>query len=194
MNLKMKKQLQKKKDMLRSAAMVISKKGYHRATMDDIAAELLMTKGALYYYFANKEELIFQCHEMILSEAIEEIEAILALEVTSIEKMEKAIIRHIYFAIDEKEMFNMLLQPESTFADQHISVILEKREKYSSLFDEIIAEGKRNGSFRVKEAKMVRMIILGAMNWIQQWYSSKGEQSKEDVAKIYAEYLLKILI
>ncbi|MDP4125766.1 MAG: TetR family transcriptional regulator C-terminal domain-containing protein [Bacillota bacterium] len=71
---------------------------------------------------------------------------------------------------------------------------MEKREKYSSLFDEVIAEGIRNGSFRVKEAKMARMIILGAMNWIQQWYSSKGEQSKEDVAKIYAEYLLKILI
>lgn len=194
MNLKMKKKLQKKKDMLRSAAMVISKKGYHRATMDDIAAELLMTKGALYYYFTNKEELIFQCHEMVLGEAIEEIEAILALEITSIEKMEKAIITHIDFAIDEKEMFNMLVQPEDTFAEQYISVILEKREKYSSLFDEIIAEGKRNGSFRVKEAKMARMIILGAMNWIQQWYSSKGEQSKEDVAKIYAEYLLKILI
>lgn len=186
--------LKKKKDILRSAATVIFNKGYQGATMDDIAAELLMTKGALYYYFDNKEELIFQCHDLILSEAIEEIGAILALEVTSIEKMEKAIIRHIYFAIDDREMFNMLLQPEHTFADQHISVILEKREKYASLFDEIIEEGKRNGSFRAKETKMARMMILGAMNWIQQWYSLKGEQSKEDVANIYAEYLLKILI
>lgn len=193
MSLKIKKMIKKKKDILRSAARVVSKEGYHGATMNDIATELLMTKGALYYYFNNKEELIFQCHDLILSEAIEEVGVILELDLTSVEKMEQAIIRHIHFVIDEREMFNMLLQPEHTFADKHISCILEKREKYAAIFDEIIEEGVKNGSFHVKETKMARMMILGAINWIQQWYSLKGERSKEEVANIHAEYLLKIL-
>jgi TetR/AcrR family transcriptional regulator len=37
---------------------VFSKRGYERASMDDIALELEATKGLLYYYFRSKEELL----------------------------------------------------------------------------------------------------------------------------------------
>ena len=35
------------------------RKGYHGATMEEIAAQLRMTKGNLYYYFATKEEILY---------------------------------------------------------------------------------------------------------------------------------------
>jgi hypothetical protein len=38
------------------------------------------------------------------------------------------------------------------------------------------------------------MIILGAMNWVQQWYKPNGRLLKEEVVAIYTEYILKILI
>lgn len=59
MSLREQKAAKKKEDILRSASLVISRSGYHNATMEDIAAELLMTKGSLYYYFKNKEELLY---------------------------------------------------------------------------------------------------------------------------------------
>ena len=34
--------------------------------MDEIASALEMTKGNLYYYFRNKEEILFACHEYSL--------------------------------------------------------------------------------------------------------------------------------
>lgn len=61
MNLRERKTAKKKEDILRSASLVISRKGFRQTTMEDIAAELLMTKGSLYYYFKNKEELLFYC-------------------------------------------------------------------------------------------------------------------------------------
>ena len=41
-----------------AAGRVFSEKGYHRVTMDDIAKELGVSKGALYLYFRSKEGLI----------------------------------------------------------------------------------------------------------------------------------------
>ena len=49
---------QARRRIVDAASRVFSKKGYHRTTMDDIASELGVSKGALYLYFRNKEGLV----------------------------------------------------------------------------------------------------------------------------------------
>jgi AcrR family transcriptional regulator len=186
--------MKKKKEILRSAARVVTKKGYERATMEDIASELLMTKGALYYYFSNKEELVYHCHDLILSEAIKTVNEIASMDLIPFRKMEKAITTHIHYAINEKEMFNVILRPEHTFEENHLSLILERRQEYAAIFDRIIEEGINKGDFNTTEPTMTKMMILGAMNWIQTWYSFEGNRSIEEIATIYSKSLLKLLI
>lgn len=194
MNLRERKITKKKEDILRSASLVISRKGFHNTTMEDIAAELLMTKGSLYYYFKNKEELLYRCHDLILSDAMNKMENIYIEEIDSIEKMRNAIKVHMDIAIQEKEIFNLIVKPEQIFSYEHIEFIIQKRDKYAGYFDKIIEQGVDKGEFSLKQKKMARMIILGATNWIQVWYSPEGEFSKEEIEEIYAEYLLKILM
>lgn len=192
MVLKEKKLAKKKEDILRSAAKIVSKKGLQGATMEEIAAELLMTKGSLYYYFKNKDDLIYQCHELVLSTAIARLETYLHDDMSSVEKLKKAIATHIEFAINEKEIFNMIIKPQETFSEGFLNPILEIRQHYAEIFDRIINEGIEKGEFNITEMKMARMMILGAMNWIQQWYSPDGSRTKEEISEIYCEYLLKI--
>ena len=87
----------------------------------------------------------------------------------------------------------MIVKPETTFSEDNIPEIIEKRDEYAGLFDRIIDEGVENGEFDVPEKKMARMIILGATNWIQVWYSPEGKYTPEDVEEIYTEQLLKML-
>ena len=49
----------RKQEILRSAASVLAEKGYHGATMEEIAAKLLLTKGSMYNYFKNKDDLLY---------------------------------------------------------------------------------------------------------------------------------------
>ena len=53
-------------EILKSAAAAFRRRGYHGASVDEIASALAMTKGNLYYYFRNKEEILFACHEYSL--------------------------------------------------------------------------------------------------------------------------------
>ena len=46
-----------KNRILSAANQVFGEKGYRQATMDDVAKKLGVSKGALYLYFASKEEL-----------------------------------------------------------------------------------------------------------------------------------------
>ena len=52
--------------ILKSAAAAFRRLGYHGATVEEIAAALHMKKGNLYYYFRNKEEILFACHQYSL--------------------------------------------------------------------------------------------------------------------------------
>ena len=193
MSLRERKAAKKKEDILRSASLVISRKGYHNATMEDIAAELLMTKGSLYYYFKNKEELLYRCHDLILSDAMEKMEEIISQQISSAQKMEKAIKFHLEVAIREKEIFNLIVKPEQLFSKEHLGEIVEKRAEYAEVFDRIIEEGVSKGEFSVEQKKMARMIILGAANWVQVWHSPQGKYSNEKIQDIFAAYLLKML-
>src|SRR5262250_2926320 len=58
-------------DILKSAAKAFWKLGYHGATVEQIAAALHMKKGNLYYYFRNKEEILFACHQYSLDRLME---------------------------------------------------------------------------------------------------------------------------
>src|SRR2546429_9678984 len=53
-------------EILKSAAAAFRRLGYHGATVEGIAAVLHMKKGNLYYYFKNKEEILFACHQYSL--------------------------------------------------------------------------------------------------------------------------------
>src|SRR6186997_2059717 len=63
-------------DILKSAAKAFRRVGYHGATVEEIAAALHMKKGNLYYYFKNKEAILFACHQYSLDRLIEMLEEI----------------------------------------------------------------------------------------------------------------------
>lgn len=77
-----------KAKIVKAARIVFAKKGYHDATMDDVAKEVGVSKGALYSYFESKEDLLkaislqghqtlrnilFECKFDNLEEALEEL-------------------------------------------------------------------------------------------------------------------------
>ena len=47
--------------MIQAAARAFKERGFHNTSLDDIAAALDVTKPTIYYYVANKEQLLFEC-------------------------------------------------------------------------------------------------------------------------------------
>jgi AcrR family transcriptional regulator len=194
MKLSEKKILRKKEQILLSAIEIVNRRGYSGATMEEIAAELLMTKGSLYYYFKNKSDLMYQCHNFVLSQGTEDLRDILNRgEGSATEILVKMIATHMEYAIEEKEVFNLIMEPKRFFNEEQLELVLKLRKEYENLFDQIIKRGITSGEFRVEEPFIERMIILGAMNWVQQWYNPNGRLVKEEVIEKYTKSILKIL-
>src|ERR1700739_4131647 len=51
----------KREAVIRAAARAFNARGYHNTSIDEIAAALNVTKPTIYYYVANKEQLLLEC-------------------------------------------------------------------------------------------------------------------------------------
>ena len=184
----------KKEEILRSAMKSIREVGFQRATMEQIAAKLLMTKGSLYYYFKNKEEILYECHKLVLLRAYEAQQAILSENEHVLTTLEKMLGVHIEAVIEEKEFFNLLHDPKETFEENYLKETLALRKQYQTTFDTLIERGIEQGEFKVDHVFITRMTILGALNWSQQWYKVDGKLTKEQLKGQFFSMIKKLLI
>ncbi len=61
----------RKKQILKEAAKIFSKKGYWKTDIDSIAQKLQLGKGTIYRYFENKEDIFISLLDAILDQLIE---------------------------------------------------------------------------------------------------------------------------
>src|SRR5438874_8380300 len=69
-------QEQTREQLVEAAARVFARRGYHRATVDEIASEAGFTIGALYSNFAGKEELFLALADRQVEERVAEVGSI----------------------------------------------------------------------------------------------------------------------
>lgn len=134
-----------------------------------------------------------QCHQFILFQATKELEDILNSSGTAVQILKKMIATHIEYAIEEKEIFNLIMEPKQFFNQEQLDLVLKLQKNYELLFARIISIGIENGEFQTKDATTARMFILGGLNWIQQWYKPNGRLSKEEIISLYCDYIIKLL-
>ena len=88
-------------EILKSAACAFRRLGYHGATVEQIAAALQMKKGNLYYYFRNKEEILFACHQYSLDRLLTLLEGLEQDPGSPDEKLRRLIVAFVHIILDE---------------------------------------------------------------------------------------------
>ncbi len=94
--------------ILREAAVVFSQKGYHRASVRDIAAATGISLSGLYYYFESKEELLFLIQEHCFDTIVAKLEDDLASTGSAREGVEVVIRNHLSFFVATLALFSMM--------------------------------------------------------------------------------------
>src|SRR5215472_5685248 len=82
-------------EIVSAAAKVFRTKGYHAATVRDIADEVGILKGSLYHHFDSKEELLYLVVKEPIAQMYRAIGEIAAAEGTATEKLRRAISAHL---------------------------------------------------------------------------------------------------
>lgn len=178
-------------EIIRAAAKVFKAKGYHAATIQDIADEVGLLKGSLYHYVASKEELLYLVVKDPITRVYRKLEKIADGKGSAREKIVRAIAVHLEaFDSHYPHLFVYIREMDSLYARLK-DKIAESPKHYERLWHRILREGMKAGELRDDfDVKVVTYAILGAMNWMYKWYEQNGRLSIREVANMYARTFL----
>ena len=176
-------------EILKSAAVAFRKMGYHGATVEHIAASLRMEKGNLYYYFRNKEDILFACHQYSLDRLLALLDDIEQRGGPADEQLRQLIVAFVHIILDELHGTALFLDLEA-LSPAHRKTVITRRDRFDHGMRQVVQRGIRSGAFGRSDAKLLSFAILGAINWIPRWFSPDGPSSSQEVADLFAEYLL----
>jgi TetR/AcrR family transcriptional regulator len=181
---------QRRVEILESAATAFRRRGYHGASMGEIARALRMTKGSLYYYFKNKEEILFFCHDYSLDILLEVLERIEAAGGSPPDKLRGLIESFVHHILDDLRGTAMTLDFHA-LSPARLRRVIAKRDRFDRGIRRLLQEGMDARAFAPGDPKLLTFAILGAVNWIPRWFDPTGPASSEEIGKVFAEYLVR---
>jgi AcrR family transcriptional regulator len=164
--------------ILEAAAEFFASHGYVDSTLDDVAALAGFTKGAVYYYFKDKESLL--------------LEVLKRIEVRSIDTTTEKVLQQGGSATGRLELFVraqtgwaaqhprdlailMLVSAETAHTSQRVRTqVLKIYRKLGKLLEDIIEDGKRSGEFSRNQETRDTVLYLQAVHDgnMMIWYRS----------------------
>lgn len=158
-----------KKHIIREAIEIIVDDGMQALTMSNIAARLNMSKPAIYWYFENKDSLIFGINDYVRCEYIDSIKAISEdKEINAVEKLERVVSFAEHRGGNDLKMciVSMKLLLEYLTKDCEMRAALKKSyDEYITHISRIVEQGMDEGTFRKDIDPFVMAVFLvGALD------------------------------
>jgi len=178
-------------EVLQSAANIFFAKGFHATSIEDVARDVGMLKGSLYYYIKSKDDLLFQ----LLLAGIEDSDAYIARQIDTagdpLEQLERAIRAQINYIIKNRVQFGLFLHEFDSLSGKRQHKLISVMSRYNSRFVELVKRGQEQGKIIEGEPWVIVNGILGMCNWLYRWYDADEISDPEQVKQIFLRMLLQ---
>jgi TetR/AcrR family transcriptional regulator, cholesterol catabolism regulator len=174
---------EKKLSIATAAARLFSSRGYIETSMEDIAAEVKMSKSLLYYYFQNKSEILYFVLTTFLNFVLANTRDHLKGIENPAEKLRQIISGHVKTYSEHMYLAKTLLNESNNLPSTKLKKIESLEREYFSVISENISAycGKQLDMNRLT---VITFTLLGMCNWIYAWYDPKGHVKPEQLSEI----------
>jgi AcrR family transcriptional regulator len=173
-------------ELVRQAAREFARRGYDQTTMQELAASMGLATGALYHYFASKEELLRAVCDQLMEPLLVAARELMQSSGDGEPRLRDLVrlwVRHVVEHRDHMLVFQQ---------ERHV---IESGERWRSVrdarkaFERLVADTLTGAATRVGEP-LALLALLGMVNHTAQWYRPRGELSPEQIADGYVALLL----
>ena len=165
-------------DLIRVAARLFREKGFDGTTIRDIAHAVGMRSGSPFYHFANKHELLMAVMEEGLRLGLDRTHEALDTSVPAVERFKQLVRTHYGILHDTgSDFIPVMLYDWRSLPAQYKRRIIELKDRYDAIWQGTLDELHEQGLLRA-DAKLARLMILGAMNFSATWYRAKPKSAR----------------
>lgn len=158
--------------------------------MEDIADELGMAKGNLYYYFKDKQDILYQCHMRSMDISLRALEEAREKGQDPADSLRILLSGHIRGIVEDG--FGVILRIDlENFHPEDRKRYVKNRDHLERGVRDLIEDGVRQGLFECDNVKLTGFAILGAANWISKWYRPGGTFSPDEIVRGMVDYFMR---
>jgi AcrR family transcriptional regulator len=172
--------------VVRQAAHRFARRGYDQTTMQELAGSMGLATGALYHYFASKEELLRAICDQLMEPLLARAGELMAAGGDDDRRLRELVALWVAHVVEHRDHMLVFQQ------ERHL---IESGERWRSVraarkaFERIVAEALDSAGSRLPEP-LGLLALLGMVNHTAQWYRPRGPLSPEQIAEGYVALLL----
>jgi AcrR family transcriptional regulator len=161
---------ERRQQIMQAALACFARKGYHKTTMDDIVAESGLSKGTLYWYFKNKDDLFFSLVTSFFLEMRLDLDAILERHISASDKLRALAYEFVSYFQEVTEFLNVFFEfwMQSALNEQLNQLFSSMLVQYREMIAGIIAEGIAAGEFKEVDAKQLAWTVMAVYDGL--WF------------------------
>jgi AcrR family transcriptional regulator len=171
-------------DLLRVAATVFARKGYHATTMRDLARESGMSLAGMYHYVSSKEQLLYLIQRRCFGAVLEGATKVVAEESDPVERVRAFIHHHLTFFTANMNEMKVLSHEADSLSGNRAEEILALKRRYATLLQGLIVDAEGH------HPHVAAYALFGMMNWIYTWYRPDGPVAPSELADVMGQLFL----
>ena len=179
---------ERRAELYEAAAKTFHEKGYNAASLQDIAEQLGILKGSLYYYIQSKEDLLYDLITAIQAEGLEVVTAAAKIDGDPLDRLHNVIVAHVTHTCRTLSKTSVYLHERDALPPKRRKDIRGSEHAHEAVFSGLIAEGQQAGLVRADvDPKIAMRSILGSINWTYRWFTPKGALRAAKLAEQLAD-------
>ncbi|HHX90922.1 MAG TPA: TetR/AcrR family transcriptional regulator [Paracoccus sp.] len=179
----------KREAVLRTAARFFNTRGFHATSLDDVASALNVTKPTIYHYFANKDEILFECTRRGLDAIIAASRRSAGQGGSAAERLRSMLSAYAIVMMDDYGICVARTQ-DHLLAEASRTQFRALKREIDTLIRRVVREGQEDGSLKVTDARIATFTAAQALNGLGNWYDPEGPESAAEIARRVVDTLM----
>ena len=162
----------RRSELLAVAARLFAKGGFEATSMRDIAGEVGMLAGSMYYHFPSKNELIAAVYQSGVTQIGAAVDAALGGATAPWARLEAACIAHLEALLSDSAHAAVMLADLGRLDPRLRRRLVVMRDGYERRFSALVTALPLPAG---TDRSLWRLHLLGALNWTPTWYRRGGK-------------------
>jgi AcrR family transcriptional regulator len=183
----------KRERILEEAVKLFYQRGFTGTTLDDIAAELGVTKPFIYTHFRSKTDLLAALCKPTIELSLDAVARAAKSAGPPTERLRRAMVDFTQVVLSRQANIAIYFREEKNLEPAALAEINGLRKKFDRVLSNLLHEGVTAGEFHINDVSLAALAIGGMVSWAYTWHRPDGRLALDEMCERMADLALHMV-
>jgi TetR/AcrR family transcriptional regulator, cholesterol catabolism regulator len=183
----------KRERILEEAVKLFYARGFTATTLDDIAAELGVTKPFIYTHFRSKVDLLAALCKPTIEMSMQAVTEAAALPGSPTDRLRRAVADFTKVVLRRQANIAIYFREEKHLSKEALDEINALRKQFDRALSDLLREGVSAGEFHITDVNLTALAIGGMISWAYTWHRPGGRLDFDGMGERMAQLALQMV-